>query len=113
MPRAPEDRLPADRLIVALDVDSLDRAAALVDALHGTARRFKIGSQLFTAVGPAAVEAVRKRGGEGFLDLKFHDIPNTVEGAAREAGRPRGFHFHLDAPGGPGHMPRAAPRPRG
>src|SRR5882672_3920324 len=90
MPRAPEarlpqDRLPQDRLIVALDVDSLDPAAALVDALHGTARRFKIGSQLFTAVGPAAVEAVRKRGGEVFLDLKFHDIPNTVEGAAREA----------------------------
>src|SRR3989442_1013752 len=101
MPRAPEDRLPADRLIVALDVDSLDRAAALVDALHGTARRFKIGSQLFTAVGPAAVEAVRKRGGEVFLDLKFHDIPNTVEGAAREAVRLRGFIFKLLPPGGP------------
>src|SRR3989442_4941476 len=107
MPRAPEDRLPADRLIVALDVDSLDRAAALVDALHGTARRFKIGSQLFTAVGPAAVEAVRKRGGEVFLDLKFHDIPNTVEGAAREAVRLRVFMFHLHASGRPG-MIRAA-----
>src|SRR5438552_1601760 len=99
MPRAPEDRLPADRLIVALDVDSLDRAAALVDALHGTARRFKIGSQLFTAVGPAAVDAVRKRGGEVFLDLKFHDIPNTVEGAAREAVRLGVLLFSVRASG--------------
>src|SRR2546425_7216468 len=107
MPRAPEDRLPADRLIVALDVDSLDRAAALVDALHGTARRFKIGSQLFTAVGPAAVEAVRKRGGEVFLDLKFHDIPNTVEGAAREAVRLGVFMFNVHASGGRAMM-RAA-----
>jgi len=108
MPRAPEDRLPADRLIVALDVDSLDRAAALVDALHGTARRFKIGSQLFTAVGPAAVEAVRKRGGEVFLDLKFHDIPNTVEGAAREAVRLGVFMFNVHASGGRAMMRAAA-----
>ena len=108
MPRAPEDRLPADRLIVALDVDSLDRAAALVDALHGTARRFKIGSQLFTAVGPVAVEAVRKRGGEVFLDLKFHDIPNTVEGAAREAVRLGAFMFNVHASGGRAMMRAAA-----
>src|SRR6266700_2426320 len=108
MPRAPEDRLPADRLIVALDVDSLDRAAALVDALHGTARRFKIGSQLFTAVGPAAVEAVRKRGGEVFLDLKFHDIPNTVEGAAREAVKLGAFMFNVHASGGGAMMTAAA-----
>src|SRR5437899_13010681 len=108
MPRAPEDRLPADRLIVALDADSLDRAAALVDALHGTARRFKIGSQLFTAVGPAAVEAVRKRGGEVFLDLKFHDIPNTVEGAAREAVRLGVFMFNVHASGGQAMMRAAA-----
>jgi orotidine-5'-phosphate decarboxylase len=101
-PRAPEDRL-----IVALDVDSLDRAATLVDALHGTARRFKIGSQLFTAGGPAAVETVRKRGGEVFLDLKFHDIPNTVEGAAREAVRLGAFMFNVHASGGRAMM-RAA-----
>jgi orotidine-5'-phosphate decarboxylase len=107
MPRAPEDRLPQDRLIVALDVDSLDRAATLVDALHGTARRFKIGSQLFTAGGPAAIEMVRKRGGEVFLDLKFHDIPNTVEGAAREAVRLGAFMFNVHASGGRAMM-RAA-----
>src|SRR5437016_10918037 len=108
MPRAPEDRLPADRLIVALDVDSLDRAAALVDALHGTARRFKIGSQLFTAVGPAAIEAVRKRGGEVFLDLKYHDIPNTAAGAAREAARLGVFMFNVHAAGGQAMMRAAA-----
>src|SRR2546430_15804894 len=111
MPRAPEDRLPADRLIVALDVDSLDRAAALVDALHGTARRFKIGSQLFTAVGPAAVEAVRKRGGEGFLHPQFHDIPNTLEGTPRRTRRPRRLIVYLRPPGGPGPNRAAAPRP--
>src|SRR2546428_10259410 len=93
MPRASEDRL-----IVAWDVASLDRAVALVAALHGTARRFKIGSQLFTAGGPAAIETVRKRGGEVFLDLKFHDIPNTVEGAAREAVRLGAFLFNVHAP---------------
>jgi len=105
--RLPADRLPADRLIVALDVDSLDRATGLVDALAGQVTRFKIGSQLFTAAGPAAVDAVRKRGGEVFLDLKFHDIPNTVEGAAREAVRLGVFMFNVHASGGRSMM-RAA-----
>src|SRR6266436_3510382 len=98
---------PKDRLIVALDVDSLDRTVALVDALAGQVPRFKIGSQLFTAFGPPAVEAVRKRGGEVFLDLKFHDIPNTVEGAAREAVRLGVFMFNVHASGGRAMM-RAA-----
>src|SRR5262245_64667747 len=78
-------RDPRDRLIVALDVDTVVSAERLIDRLDGRVRHFKIGSQLFTASGPAAVEAVQKRGGEVFLDLKFHDIPNTVAGAAREA----------------------------
>jgi orotidine-5'-phosphate decarboxylase len=98
----------ADRLIVALDVDSIDRAVGLVDALAGQVTRFKIGSQLFTALGPAAVEAVRKRGGEVFLDLKFHDIPNTVEGAAREAVRLGAFMFNVHASGGRTMMRAAA-----
>ena len=108
MPRDPKDRLPADRLIVALDVDSLDRATGLVDALAGQVTRFKIGSQLFTAEGPRTVEAVRKRGGEVFLDLKFHDIPNTVEGAAREAVRLGVFMFNVHASGGRAMMSAAA-----
>jgi orotidine-5'-phosphate decarboxylase len=95
---APRD--PKDRLIVALDVDSLSQAEALLDRLEGVVHRFKIGSQLFTAAGPAAVEAVRKRGGQVFLDLKFHDIPNTVAGAAREAVRLGVFMFNVHAAGG-------------
>jgi orotidine-5'-phosphate decarboxylase len=99
---------PKDRLIVALDVDSLDRAVSLVDALAGQVTRFKIGSQLFTASGPPAVEAVRKRGGEVFLDLKFHDIPNTVDGAAREAVRLGVLMFNVHASGGRTMMRAAA-----
>ncbi len=91
---------PKDRLIVALDVETLGAALGLVERLAGLVTRFKIGSQLFTAAGPAAVEAVRKRGGEIFLDLKYHDIPNTVAGAAREAVRLGVFMFNVHASGG-------------
>ena len=91
---------PRDRLIVALDVDTVGAALALVERLQGVVTRFKIGSQLFTAAGPAAVEAVHKRGGLVFLDLKYHDIPNTVAGAAREATRMGVFMFNVHASGG-------------
>jgi len=67
-----------DKLIVALDVDTLEKAEKIVDALGDEVKFYKIGSQLFTAYGPKAVEMVTKKGGEVFLDLKFHDIPNTV-----------------------------------
>ena len=93
---------------MALDVDSLGAAEALLDRLGGLVTRFKIGSQLFTACGPAAVEAVRKRGGEVFLDLKFHDIPNSVAGAAREATRLGVFMFDVHASGGVAMMRAAA-----
>ena len=99
---------PKDRLIVALDVDSLAQAEQLAERLDGLVRRFKIGSQLFTSAGPSAVEAVRKRGGEVFLDLKFHDIPNTVEGAAREAVKLGVFMFNVHASGGGAMMSAAA-----
>jgi orotidine-5'-phosphate decarboxylase len=108
MPRDRKDPSPADRLIVALDVDSVDHAIGFVDALAGQVTRFKIGSQLFTSAGPSAVEAVRKRGGEVFLDLKFHDIPNTVEGAAREAVKLGVFMFNVHASGGGAMMIAAA-----
>src|SRR5688500_20306476 len=78
-----------DRILVALDVDSPKEADGLLDRLAGTVTGVKIGSQLFTAAGPAAVEAALKRNFRVFLDLKFHDIPNTVAGAAREATRQR------------------------
>ncbi|NJD67922.1 MAG: orotidine-5'-phosphate decarboxylase [Candidatus Methylomirabilota bacterium] len=74
-------------VIVALDVDNLMLAASLVERLYPTVTLFKVGLQLFTAEGPRAVEVVHKQGGRVFLDLKLHDIPNTVAGAVREAVR--------------------------
>lgn len=66
------------KLIVALDVDNLDKAKHLVDILKDKVKIFKVGSQLFTACGPAAVKMVGEKGARVFLDLKFHDIPHTV-----------------------------------
>ncbi len=77
---------PRDRLIVALDTPSLAEAEALADRLAGTVRWFKIGPHLFTAAGPAAVTAIRRRG-DIFLDLKFHDIPSTVAAGVAAAAR--------------------------
>lgn len=71
-----------DKLIVALDVDTLDKAKKLIDLLRDEVKFYKIGSQLFTAYGPEAVEAAARNGAKVFLDLKFHDIPNTVYSAA-------------------------------
>jgi orotidine-5'-phosphate decarboxylase len=71
--------------IVALDVADAAAALALVDRLGDRCRFYKIGSELFTASGPSVVRAVRDRGCEVFLDLKLHDIPNTVRGAVRSA----------------------------
>ncbi len=78
---------PVGRIILALDTDSLGEACQWVDRFRERLGLFKIGSQLFTSVGPAAVEEVKKRGGGVFLDLKYHDIPNTVRGAVRAATR--------------------------
>ena len=69
--------------IVALDVPDAASAYAMIDKLGDSCAFYKIGSELFTAEGPAIVRGVRQRGAEVFLDLKFHDIPNTVKGAAR------------------------------
>jgi orotidine-5'-phosphate decarboxylase len=74
---------PANPLIFALDVSTLDEARAWVERLRGHVGMFKVGLQLFTAHGPEAVRAVTSAGGRVFLDLKLHDIPATVEGAAR------------------------------
>lgn len=69
---------PQERLIVALDVPSVDEARRLVEGLAGCVGMFKIGSQLFTAAGPPFVRELVGRGERVFLDLKFHDIPHTV-----------------------------------
>ena len=98
----------ADRVLVALDVETLDDASALLDRLAGVVTGCKIGSQLFTAAGPAAVEVARKRDVRVFLDLKFHDIPNTVAGAVREATRLGVFMLTIHASGGVAMMRAAA-----
>src|SRR5436190_13285554 len=99
---------PEDRLLVALDVESLGEAETLVGRLAGVVTGCKIGTQLFTGAGPAAVEAARKRGLRVFLDLKFHDIPNTVAGAVREATRLGVFMLNVHASGGLAMMRAAA-----
>ena len=71
--------------IVALDHFTLDDALSMVRTLEGLCSFYKIGSELFTAVGPSAVTAVRDLGCDVFLDLKFHDIPSTVRAAVRTA----------------------------
>jgi orotidine-5'-phosphate decarboxylase len=73
--------------IVALDVPSAKDALALVDELAERCRFYKVGNELFTAEGPSVVERLRARGCDVFLDLKFHDIPNTVAGGVRNAAK--------------------------
>lgn len=77
---------PAGRLIVAVDVGNLEAATLLANELAGAVGLLKVGLELFCAAGPAAVGALRRQA-PVFLDLKLNDIPNTVESAAREAGR--------------------------
>jgi orotidine-5'-phosphate decarboxylase len=76
-----------DRLVVALDVDSRQQALSLVDQLKDFVGLFKIGSQLFTSNGPSLVSEIVKQGAKVFLDLKYHDIPNTVASAVVAAMR--------------------------
>jgi orotidine-5'-phosphate decarboxylase len=98
----------SDRLFVAFDVETLADAEALFDRLGDAAPGVKIGTQLFTNAGPAAVELAHKRGCRVFLDLKFHDIPNTVAGAVREATRMGVFMLNVHASGGTAMMRAAA-----
>jgi orotidine-5'-phosphate decarboxylase len=100
-------RSAADRLIVALDVDSYDAARALVDSLSLHAGWFKIGPVLFTREGPRVCELVKQSGAKLFIDFKFHDIPNTVQGAVRNAIVMGADMMTLHASGGP-TMLRAA-----
>ena len=96
-----------DQLLIALDVESSAEAIALADHLRGVAGGFKIGSRLFTSEGPSIVRALTSRGDRVFLDLKFHDIPNTVAQATAAATSLGVWMLNVHACGGT-RMMRAA-----
>jgi len=100
--------LPAkDKLIVALDVETPIKALDLVKELRSVAGMFKVGSQLFTAAGPQIVRDIIALDTKVFLDLKFHDIPHQVAGAARSAAELGVSLFTIHASGGSEMMRRA------
>ena len=88
------------RVIVPLDVPDTEAALALAARLDSKLCRVKVGKELFVAAGPAVVARLQERGFEVFLDLKFHDIPNTVAGACRAAARLGVWMMNVHASGG-------------
>ena len=89
-----------DKIIVALDVPTKEEALAIVEELGDAVGAYKIGMQLYNAVGPEILDEVAKRNGKVFLDLKFHDIPNTVASAVRTVANLGVFMFNVHASGG-------------
>lgn len=96
------------RLIVALDMPDAGSALALADRLTGVCRWCKVGLELFSAEGPAMVRELRRRGFSVFLDLKLHDIPNTVAGAVRSVAKLGAELLTVHAAGGPAMLQAAA-----
>ena len=97
-----------DKILVALDVETRDAALTLADTLRGAVGGYKIGSRLFTAEGPSMVRTLTERGDRVFLDLKFHDIPNTVATAVAAAADLGVWMVNVHAGGGTAMMRAAA-----
>ncbi len=98
---------PQDRLAVALDVPDARQALELVASLEGTCRWFKVGMELYYAAGNAFIETLRNQDFQVFLDLKLHDIPNTVAGAVRSVTSAGASLLTVHASGGPAMMAAA------
>ncbi len=99
---------PRDRLVVALDFPDRPAALAMVDRLRGEVGMLKVGKQLFTSEGPDLVRELVGSGQKVFLDLKFHDIPNTVAGAVCAAARLGVSLVNVHASGGEAMLRAAA-----
>src|SRR5580700_11488391 len=108
MPSTQKDLTPRDRLAVALDLASEDEALKLVDRLGQSCQWFKVGMELYYAAGNSIVQQLRNRGFDVFLDLKLHDIPNTVAGAVRSATNAGASLLTIHASGGAAMMQAAA-----
>ncbi len=96
-----------EKIIVALDVNNLKEVEKLVDILSPYISVFKVGMELFYSCGPKAIDIIKKYDREIFLDLKFHDIPNTVHSSAKAAVRMGVFMFNVHVAGGVDMMKRA------
>lgn len=105
---APQGPTAAGRVVVALDLPAAEPALALVDRLGDACTFYKVGLELYTAAGPRVVEALRERGKHVFLDLKLHDIPNTVARATARAGERGAAFLTVHAMGGPAMLAAAA-----
>jgi orotidine-5'-phosphate decarboxylase len=103
-----QESLAQKRLIVALDFPSAQPALELVQKLEGTCTWFKVGLELYLAAGNSVVESLRRSGHSVFLDLKLHDIPNTVAGAVRSAALTGASLLTVHALGGPAMIEAAA-----
>ena len=108
MPSTQKDLAPRDRLAVALDLPTEHEALKLVDRLGQTCQWYKVGMELYYAAGNSIVRQLRDRGFNVFLDLKLHDIPNTVAGAVRSATQAGAALLTIHATGGAAMMSAAA-----
>lgn len=97
-----------ERIVLALDVDTKEKALELVNDLKDYVGVFKVGMQLFNSTGPKIVEEINKLGGQVFVDLKLHDIPNTVAQAGKVLTRLNCYMFNVHAAGGREMMKKLA-----